>query len=162
MRFLKLLHPRNLLPPAVLALVMLVAGCQSSKQALFDATGPGWRVEQGQAIWRPRKGMPELAGDLIMAANAAGDCCLVQFSKTPISMLSAQTTRTNWLIQFPPRKMSFDGRGRPPTRFAWLHLHSALTGEQVPAPLRFERKADGGWRLENTRTGETLEGFLGR
>jgi hypothetical protein len=26
--------------------------------------------------------------------------------------------------------------------------------------LRFERKPDGGWRLENTRSGETLEGFL--
>jgi hypothetical protein len=26
--------------------------------------------------------------------------------------------------------------------------------------LHFESKPDGGWRLENSRTGETLEGFL--
>ncbi len=77
-----------------------------------------------------------------------------------MSLVLAQTTRTNWLIQFPAGRMSFTGHGRPPTRFAWLYLHAALSGEPLPAPLRFERKPDGGWRLENTRSGETLEGFL--
>jgi hypothetical protein len=56
--------------------------------------------------------------------------------------------------------MGFTGRRQPPARFAWLYLHAALSGEPLPPPLRFERKPDGNWRLENTRSGETLEGFL--
>ena len=87
--------------------------------------------------------------------------CAIEFAKTPLSLVSAQTTRTNWLIQFPAGRMDFTGRRQPPARFAWLYLHAALSGESLPPALRFERKPDGGWRLENTRTGETLEGFLG-
>ena len=48
----------------------------------------------------------------------------------------------------------------PPTRFAWLYLPAALSGQPLPDRFRFEQKADGGWRLENTRSGETVEGFL--
>jgi hypothetical protein len=77
-----------------------------------------------------------------------------------MAILFAQTTTNQWLIKFPQRQMSFSGRGPGPTRFAWLYLHAALAGEQLPPPLHFERKPDGGWRLENSRTGETLEGFL--
>jgi hypothetical protein len=95
----------------------------------------------------------------VLASHEDGRC-LVQFAKTPMTLVLVQTTRTHWLIQFPPRQMSFSGHRRPPVRFAWLHLHAALAGKQLPSALRFERKPDGGWRLENTRSGETLEGFL--
>jgi len=86
--------------------------------------------------------------------------CAIEFAKTPLSLVSAQTTSTNWLIQFPAGRMSFTGHRQPPVRFGWLYLHAALAGEPLPSSLHFERKPDGGWRLENTRTGETLEGFL--
>ena len=75
-------------------------------------------------------------------------------------MVFAQTTPTRWLIRFPQRQMSFTGHGPAPTRFAWLYLPAALAGKPLPRRLHFERKPDGGWRLENTRTGETLEGFF--
>ena len=94
-----------------------------------------------------------------MASDADGRCA-IQFTKTPLPLVLAQTTRTNWLIEFPPRRMSFGGHRTPPTRFAWLYLHAALSGDSLPSTLRFQRKPDGGWRLENTRSGETLEGFL--
>ena len=81
-------------------------------------------------------------------------------SKTPMTLVSAQTTGTNWLIQFPPARMSFRGRRQPPARFAWLYLHAALSGQPLVPPFRFEREPEGGWRLENTRSGETLKGFL--
>jgi len=103
--------------------------------------------------------MPELAGDLVMASHEDGRS-LVQFTKTPIPLMLAETTRTNWLIQFPPQRLSFSGRGQPPTRFAWLYLKAAFAGEPLPAGLVFQRKADGGWRLENTHTGESVEGVL--
>ena len=77
-----------------------------------------------------------------------------------MSLVDAQTTRTNWLIRFPAGDMGFTGHGRPPVRFAWLFLPAALAGERLPASVRFKTKPDGGWRLENIRSGETLEGFL--
>jgi hypothetical protein len=144
---------------ALLTIAMFSSGCQTATRSLFTATGPGWHVQEGQALWRPGREYPELGGDLVLASDENGRC-LIQFAKTPMTLVSVQTTRTNWLIQFPPQRMGFSGRGPGPTRFAWLYLHTALAGEPLPPPLRFERKPDGGWRLENTRSGETLEGFL--
>ncbi len=160
MRLLKEHLSRSFLKSVVLVIIMLANGCQTATQSLFTASGPGWHVQDGQALWRPRRGLPELAGDLVLASHPDGRC-LIQFAKTPLTLVSAQTSRTHWLIQFPPRRMSFSGRGEPPTRFAWLYLSAALSGEPLPKQLRFQRKPDGGWRLENTRSGETLEGFLG-
>lgn len=151
---------RASLGSALLAILLLCSGCQTATKSLFTASGPGWHVQQGQALWRPKRDLPEIGGDLVLAGHDDGRC-LIQFDKTPLSLVSAQTTRTQWLIQFPPRRMGFSGRGPGPTRFAWLYLHTALAGEPLPSPLRFERRSDGNWRLENTRTGETLEGFLG-
>ena len=145
---------------ALLASAMLSSGCRTTTgTSLFTTSGPGWRVQEGQALWRPGRGMPELAGDLVMASHEDGRCA-IEFAKTPMSLVSAQTTGTNWLIQFPAAQMIFAGHRQPPVRFGWLYLHTALAGEPLPPPLHFERKPDGGWRLENTRSGETLEGFL--
>jgi hypothetical protein len=170
---------------ALLTIAMFSSGCLTTTEtSLFATSGPGWHVQSGQALWRPPgrgmpvlpspramqaladkapwrpdREMPELGGDLVMVSHEDGRCA-IEFAKTPMSLVSAQTTRTNWLIQFPAGRMSFTGRGPGPTRFAWLYLHTALAGEPLPPPLRFERKPDGGWRLENTHTGETLEGFL--
>ena len=143
----------------MLAALVLVAGCQTPTTSLFTAAGPGWRVREGQALWRPRHGYPELAGDLVAVSDQNGRC-LLQFSKTPLTLVSAQVTRTNWLIQFPPQELFFMGRGKPPTRFLMLHLPAALAGEPLPYQLRFETKPDNGWRLENVGSGESLEGFL--
>jgi hypothetical protein len=144
---------------ALLPLGGLVCGCHSMPKPLFLASGPSWHVQEGQALWRPGHGRPELAGDLLLASDDEGRC-LIQFAKTPLSFVLAQTTRTNWLIQFPPVRMGFSGRGKPPTRFGWLYLHAALSGEPVVPPFRFERETDGRWQFENTKTGETLSGFL--
>ena len=146
----------------LLTAVMLSAGCRTAGKApLFTATGPGWRVQEGQALWKPGRQFPELGGELVMASHEDGRC-VVQFAKTPLPLVMAQTTRTNWRIEFPPRRMSFGGRQPPPVRFAWLYLAAALSGDPLPSALRFQRKPDGGWRLENTRSGESVEGFLGQ
>ncbi len=150
---------QHFLPPVFLAGLMFLCGCQTSKQSLFAAAGPGWHVQQGQALWRPERGLPEFGGDLVLAGDDAGRC-LIQFDKTPLSLVSAQMTATRWLIRFPQRQMTLSGRGSGPTRFVWLYLPGALAGKSLPPSLHFERKPDGGWRLENTDTGETLEGFL--
>jgi hypothetical protein len=143
----------------LLAGLLCLCGCQTATQSLFTATGPAWHVQQGQALWRPQRGLPEFGGDLVLASDDAGRC-LIQFDKTPMAILSAQTTSNHWLIKFPQRQMSFSGRGPGPTRFSWLYLPTALAGKPLPKQLHFESKPDGGWRLENSRTGETVEGFL--
>ena len=151
---------RPVLRLALLAVALFSSSCRTTTgTSLFTTTGPGWHVQEGQALWRSGRGYPEIGGDLVMVSHEDGRCA-IEFAKTPMSLVLAQTTRTNWLIQFPAGKMGFTGRGPGPTRFAWLYLHTALAGGPLPLPLRFERKPDGDWRLENTRTGETLEGFL--
>jgi hypothetical protein len=144
---------------ALLAVLVLCTGCRTATQSLFIASGPGWHVQEGQALWRPGRELPEIGGDLVLASDDNGRS-LVQFDKTPMTLVSAQITGAHWLIRFPPRRMVFSGRGLGPTRFAWLYLPAALAGEPLPGLFRFQRKPDGGWRLENIRTGETLDGFL--
>ena len=144
---------------ALPAVLMLCGGCQTATQSLFAVSGPGWHVQEGQALWRPRRDLPEFAGDLVLVSHTDGRC-FIQFDKSPLTLVMVQTTPDQWLIRFPPRRLGFAGHHQPTTRFAWLYLHAALAGEQLPGPLHFERRPDGGWRLENTGSGETLEGFL--
>jgi len=141
------------------ASLLFLCGCQSPVKSLFEATGPNWHVQQGQALWRPKTGLPEFGGDLVLASDDAGRH-LIQFDKTPMAILSAQITSNRWLIKFPAQNLSFSGFGPGSTRFGWLYLPEALDGKPLPKVFKFERKPDGGWRLENSRTGETVEGFL--
>ena len=144
---------------ALLAGLLFSSGCQTTKKNMFTASGPDWHIQEGQALWRPQRSLPEFGGDLVLARDNAGRC-LIQFDKTPMAILSAQTTSNRWLIKFPQRQMSYSGNKPAPLRFGWLYLPTALAGEALPKQLHFEQKPDGGWRLENSSTGETLEGFL--
>jgi hypothetical protein len=150
------------LPVFLLLLFLALAGtgCLTSMdKSLFQAAGPGWTVREGQALWRPGANYPELAGDLVVVRHEDGRCG-IEFAKATLPLVLAQTSGTEWLIQFPPQRLSFGGHGVPPRRFTWLYLHTALAGGSLPGNLNFQRKPDGGWRLENSRTGETLDGFL--
>ena len=151
--------PRRFCWSILLAGLVFLCGCQTSTQSLFPTAGSGWHVRQGQALWRPKSGLPEFGGDLVLASDDNGNC-LIQFDKTPMAILTAQITTNRWLIKFPQRNYSFSGRGPGSTRFSWLYLPVALDGQPLPKELHFETKTDGGWRLENSRTGETVEGFL--
>jgi hypothetical protein len=86
--------------------LLFLCGCQTSTQSLFITTGPDWHIQQGQALWRPKSGLPEFGGDLVLARDDAGNC-LIQFDKTPMAILSAQTTTNRWLIKFPQRAAAF-------------------------------------------------------
>jgi hypothetical protein len=155
---IRTIRPRGWCFPLLLA-AMLAAGCRTSREPLFTTSGPGWRVREGQALWRPRATMPQIAGEIIVATHPDGRWT-AQFTKTPLPLVAAQRDSSRWLIEFPPRKMSFAGGGGPPTRFAWLYLVPALNGEQLPRGYKLESTADGQWAFENTRSGERLEGFL--
>ena len=145
---------------AFLAILLCCGGCRTAADpALFTVTGSGWRVREGQALWRPAAGMAEMAGDLVVATHEDGRSS-VQFTKTPLPLALAQVTRARWLIHFPPRHLTFSGPSPAPLRFAWLHLGAALAGRPLPAGYAFEPRPEGGWRLANLKSGEAVEGYL--
>lgn len=122
-----------------------------------DFSAPGWHVRQGQAVWKPAGNRLELAGELLLATNANGNF-LVQFTKTPFPLATAQVAGENWQIEFGSGEHSWRGRGRPPSRFVWFQLPAALTGEDLQYSWKFSPGKNNSWRLENPRTGESLEG----
>jgi hypothetical protein len=141
---------------ALLALTLLFCvSCRTQPLPPADLSSPGWRLRQGQAVWRPTQSRPELAGDLLLAVNADGDY-LVQFSKTPFTLASAQVKNGSWRIEL--GRHSWRGHGQPPSRFAWFQLPHVLAGSPALAPWHFTNSLDQTWRLENARTGEFLEG----
>ncbi|HTA31071.1 MAG TPA: hypothetical protein VK731_11335 [Candidatus Cybelea sp.] len=120
-----------------------------------DFASPGWHLRQGQAVWKPPQNRPELAGDLLLAVNTNGNY-VIQFSKTPFSIASAQVADGRWQIEL--GQHSWRGQGTPPRRFIWFQLAPVLAGAPAVAPWRFATRADHSWRLDNAGTGEFLEG----
>ena len=142
---------------ALLLGLTLVAGCKTAPPLPpADLSSPGWRVQNGQAIWKPGSRHPELVGDLIMATNVDGRA-FVQFTKDPFPLATAQTTSERWQINFSGGHRSWRGRGQPPRFFLWFQLPPALRGEELKSPWKFSHTGDS-WRLENPRRGEWLEG----
>jgi len=141
-----------------LLIAVLAAGCRTAPPLPpADFSAPGWRVQQGQAIWKPSSSRPELAGDLLLATNANGNF-FVQFSKIPFPLVTAQTSGDQWQIEFGADRFSWHGRGSPPDRFAWFQLPRELLGPNLKGTWHFQNPMTNSWRLENPRTGETLEG----
>jgi hypothetical protein len=120
-----------------------------------DLSAPGWKVYTGQALWKAKTDTPPLAGDLIAARHSNGDV-LINFSKPPIPIFTAQTAGRLWRIDFIERDRSYSGRGNPPQRFIWFILPALLEGTQAPAPWDFSVQADARWSLINPKTGEEI------
>jgi len=119
----------------------------------------GWRVQRGQAVWRSKRDGPEIAGELFIATQPDGRG-LLQFTKTPLPLIVAQTTPDAWQIQFVAEGKSWSGPGQPPERLAWLQLLRCFRDIVPSAKWRWHPCDDGHWRLENNVTGEMLEGYL--
>ena len=155
------MKPRAGLRSGVLPLLLmavLAAGCRTVLPLPpADFSEPGWRVQHGQAVWKPSSSRPELAGDLLLATNANGNF-FVQFSKIPYPLATAQVSGGQWQIEFGADEYSWHGRGTPPDRFAWFQLPRALLAAGVGASWKITCPTSHSWRLENPRTGETLEG----
>jgi hypothetical protein len=138
-------------------LLVLGTGCASVRPLPpADLSQPGWAIQTGQAVWK--SGSSDLAGELIFANRSDGSSAL-QFIKTPLPLVSAQTRANRWTITFVAENRTLSGKGAPPAQLLWLHLASALTGELLRSPLKFSRDANG-WRIENIETSESISGFL--
>lgn len=120
---------------------------------------PGWILHQGQALWRPRRAAPQIAGDLLLAVNPDGRA-FVQFEKSPFALAVAERTAAAWQVEFPPEHKRYAASGRPPARLIWLVLPDAFSGRAPPAPWSWHSSTNGTWRLENAATGESLRGYF--
>ncbi|MGO8766228.1 MAG: hypothetical protein ACLQSR_13965 [Limisphaerales bacterium] len=134
----------------------LLAGCATAPLPPANLSAPGWTIQQGQAVWKPTQNRHEIAGDLIMATNINGDC-FIQFSKTPLTLATAQIAAGHWELQFGNDQYSWRGSGAPPNRFVWFQLPRAFSGATI-APVWQYQSSTNGWQFENSNTGESLEG----
>jgi hypothetical protein len=126
-----------------------------------DLADAEWTVWSGQAVWRPRAERPSLAGELIVARNIRGDV-LINFSKPPFSIFTAQTSEGSWKIDFIESERSYSGKGRPPKRFVWFYLPEILGGAPPPENWTAESAAGDEWKITNTKTGETIKLVIDR
>lgn len=148
-------------PISLWVCVVVASGCAAPRTEMrTDLSAPGWQVREGQAVWRPAKGKPDLAGELLVASHPSGDA-FVQFAKPPFQLVTAHRSAQRWQITFGANDRTFSGRGLPPARFIWLHLGACLeSGQPPPSGWRFQSEAGGRWQFGNRATGETLEGYL--
>jgi hypothetical protein len=167
---LKDLHPDQILPGRIISKAFLVlatlfvlcavSGCRTSRPLPpANLSETGWRVRQGQTVWRSKAGAPEIAGELLVASQSDGRMFL-QFTKTPLPFVVAQITADAWQIEFIVENRAFSGPGKPPSQLGWLQLARCLAALPPPRRWRWEKLDDGHWRLENKTTGELFEGFL--
>ena len=119
----------------------------------------GWTVREGQAVYCQKKGVPEIAGELLVASRADGRA-FVQFSKTPFPVVVAQSTHNSWEVQLPMENKRYSGKGQPPKRLIFLYLPKVLVGQPPPQGWEWKQLEGKNWRLENPQTGESLEGYL--
>ncbi|MBC8002184.1 MAG: hypothetical protein H7X97_06310 [Opitutaceae bacterium] len=141
-------------------LFLLGTGCRTVPPfATVDFDDKGWKVERGQAVWKPGRDSPEIAGDLTVARHRDGRT-LAQFTKTPFPFVIAQTSSNGWQIEFVAFNRTLRAPGAPPRRVGWLHLAHCLDESPPPKPWTFRRLADHQFRLENASSGESVEGYL--
>jgi len=139
-------------------LPVLGVGCRTaSLLPAADFAAPGWHVQQGQAVWQPPSGRPELTGDLLLATNVNGNY-FIQFSKIPFPIVTAQVSGDQWQIKFGTDINAWHGRGTPSGRFIWFQLPRALLGSRLDGSWHFSRVGTNSWRLKNSHAGEMLEG----
>ena len=124
-----------------------------------NLAAPGWQVHQGQAVWKLKSHAPEVVGELLVALRNDGETFL-QFTKSPFPFAIARTTTNSWQIEFPAVSRFYAGRGKPPARPIWLQVGRWLQRETLPARYQATYTDSEHWRLENTTTGESLEGYF--
>jgi hypothetical protein len=144
---------------ALLLLLLFAAGCATlTPLPPADLSAQGWSVKRGQAVWKFGARAPEVVGELVVAARSDGEL-FAQFSKAALTVAVARADTTRWELDLTMFQRRLAGRGAPDERFALFQLARQLNGVPPVEPWLHTENADGGWRWENPRTGEYLEGY---
>lgn len=139
--------------------LLFTAGCATLKPLPpADLSAQGWVVQRGQAVWKFGERAPEVVGELMVAARPDGEL-FAQFSKAALTVAVARADTTRWELDLTMFQRRLAGRRAPDERFALFQLARQLNGTAPVAPWIQTTTADGGWRWENPRTGEYLEGY---
>lgn len=143
---------------AIVAVVAcLTTGCVAPRLAPADLTEPGWRVQEVPAVWCPKRGAPELTGELLLASHPDGRR-LVQFSKQSLPLVTAQMDARSWCISSSVRSGRWGGALPPTDRVPWF-LFTELPPARVASPRwNLSVAPDGTWRLVSLAKGEFVEG----
>jgi hypothetical protein len=137
----------------------MLLGCHSLPP--FPAANlkdPGWQVRQGQAVWKAKASMPEIAGDLIVATRPGE--AFAQFSKPPFPLMTAQLRTNGWEILIPTQNKRFSAPGRPPARILLLQLAAFLEHQPAAKNWFYTNSTDGSWTIWNGKSGERMQGFF--
>ena len=144
----------------LLSLLLGTMGCRTARPLPpVNLKEPGWAVREGQAVWQKDRGAQEVAGEILLAQSNDGRA-FVQFSKNPFPLLTAQSTTNSWEVEVPTQKKRYSGHGPPPQRLIWLYLPRALSGLAPPKGFSWAKLENNGWRLENSATGESIQGYF--
>jgi hypothetical protein len=143
-----------------LLLLLSGAGCATVPPLpAANLEDPGWTVREGQAVWKSKRGAPEIAGEILVATRRDGSA-FVQFTKTPFPFVIARATTHSWQIELPTQNKRYAGPGQPPKRLIWFHLPRVLSGNPPPKDWSWQSLEDNRWLLENRASGESLEGYF--
>src|SRR5579859_509732 len=157
-RILAARKPPIFWPFLIFAMLAWLTACKTTPMAVnLDETG--WKILQGQAIWRAKEDAPEIAGELVMATNADGRT-FVEFTKDPLPLMVGQTATNSWQIEFVPQNRSLSGRGKPPARLGWLYVAGCTEGLPPPENWRLQQTHYNRWRMEHPDRGEVLDWLL--
>ena len=146
---------------ALLVFLLGLTACRSlAPLPQVNLSEPGWKISQGQAAWRSEKSAPEIAGEILLAEKADGQT-FVQFTKIPFPFALAQNTTNAWQLEFPVVNKSYRARGKPPARVIWFQLPRAVAGSPLAKNWSWH-DSETNWRLKNSATGESLEGYFAK
>ena len=133
-------------------------GCHLAPIPPANLSQPEWTIRQGQAVWKNGEKRPEIAGEILLATKASGES-FIQFTKTPFPLVIAQQAGNGWQAQFPTENKHYRGPGKPPARLIWFWISPGLKGKLSPKTWDWHEN-NNGWRLQNRKTGEWLEGYF--
>src|SRR5687767_6632147 len=139
-----------------IAIFLWVSGCATGPPLpAANLQEPGWRILQGQAVWKSSKEAAEISGELLFASSGDGRTFL-QFTKTPFPLVIAQRTPSQWQLQSAMKKKIYRAPGAPPARIIWFELMQRLQSRNAftNGNWRWEPRTND-WKLSHTRTGET-------
>lgn len=142
------------------AVLISLTGCRTAPPIQpVNLQEPGWTLHEGQAVWTLPKHDTTIAGGLLIATHPSGDV-FAQFSKGPMTMALAQRSLTAWRLEIPARSKIYSTHGKPPRRIIWFQLANALTDSSLDKGWVWTIDSQEKWALENTRSGELLEGVF--
>lgn len=147
-------------PGTVLVALVTLAGCATTPTfPPLDLSTTGWTVRHGQAVWKPSPDGAGIAGELMVAMHQDGRS-LVQFTKTPLPLVTAAIHSNAWSVTFAAENRTYSGKGSPTDRILWLQFPDGLIGRHTSTNWYFARTRDDGWHFESLATEEALDGFL--